>query len=101
MLSPVFVPVKVKERAFVPVKAIEPVLARFKAPVPDASIAPPLLVIVNKRSVLIAEPVYLSVPPSNTKLLAAFVEAPILLFEPPFARVATDKVPPEMVVTPV
>ena len=71
------------------------------APVPEASMPPPLLVMVNKRSVLTAAPVYLSVPPSNTKLPATLLDAPILLFDAPFARVATDKVPPEMVVTPV
>ena len=68
---------------------------------PDASIVPPLLVMVNKRSVLTAAPVYLSMPPSNTRLAASLVEAPMLLLVPPAASVATDKVPPEMVVTPV
>ena len=62
---------------------------------------PPLSVIVNKRFVLTAAPLYLSVPPSNTRLPATLVEAPILLFEPPSASVAPDNIPAEIVVEPV
>ena len=46
-------------------------------------------------------PVYLRVPPSKTKLAASLGDAPILLFDPPFASVETDKIPPETLVTPV
>ena len=58
-------------------------LVNVSAPVPDESIVPPLLVSVNRRSVLTAAPVYFNVPPSNTKFAATWVEAPILLVLPP------------------
>ena len=44
---------------------------------------------------------YFKVPPFNTKLDATFVDAPMWLLVPPFARVPTDRIPPLMVVTPV
>ena len=70
-------------------------------PLPEASIVPPLFVSVNKRFVLVAAPLYLKVPPSSTKLAAAFVDCPILLAVPPFANEDTLKTPPEIVVTPL
>ena len=94
-------PAKVKvgdEAAVVP---SEPAFPKVSAPVPDESIVAPLAPTVNKRSVVTAAPVYLSVPPLMTKFVAALLDAPMLLFDEPFARVATDKAPPEMVVTPV
>ena len=78
-----------------------PVLVKVSAPVPDASMLPPLLVMVNNRSVLTAAPVYLRVPPSNTRLAATLLDAPMLLFAAPLAKLDTDKIPPEIVVAPV
>ena len=80
---------------------MEPVLVKVNAPVPEASIDPPLVVNVNKRSELTAAPVYWSVPPSKTKFAEAFVEAPILLLLPPLAKLDTESVPAEIVVIPV
>ena len=94
-------PVKVKvgdEAAVVP---SEPAFPKVSAPVPDESIVAPLVPIVNKRSVVTAAPVYLSVPPLMTKFVAALLDAPMLLLDPPLASVPTDKVPPEIVVIPV
>ena len=101
VLAAVEVPVKVKVRGLVPVYPAEPVAESVNAPVPEASIAPPLAVIVNRRSVLVAAPVYFSMPPSKMRLPAALVEAPILLLVPPLARELTAKVPALMVVAPV
>ena len=82
-------------------------------PVPDASIVallvPAVAVpIVNRRSVVwAAEPVYwriADVPddvPPKTRLVAALLDAPMLLFEPPLAREARLRVPPVIEVTPV
>src|SRR5438874_11450271 len=58
VLLPVFEPVRVRVR--VPVwllKPIEPVLVKFTAPDPDASIVPPEVPTENKRSVETAAPV--------------------------------------------
>ena len=56
---------------------------------------------VKLRSMETLAPVYCSVPPPSTRLAAALVDAPILLLEPPLARVPTLKVPALMVVAPV
>ena len=76
-------------------------LVNTKAPVPDASTVAPLLPMVNKRSVLVAGPVYFSVALLMTKLAAALVDWPMLLATPPLAKLDTDNVPPCRLVTPV
>jgi hypothetical protein len=43
----------------------------------------------------------MSVPPLNTRFVAAFDDAPIELFEPPLASVADEIPPPLMIVAPV
>ena len=95
VLSLMLLPVSVSNRPAVPLKAKAPVLANTKAPVPDASTVAPLSPKVNKRSVLVAAPVYLSVALLMTKFAAALVDWPILLATPPLAKLATDKVPPD------
>ena len=99
--TPPIEPSKVSVRADVPVYASDPVFVQLRMPEPEASMKPLLPVRVNSRSVLAVAPVYLSVPPSRTRLAATFVDAPMLLLAPPFAREDTLKVPPEIVVTPV
>ena len=99
-------PVKVKVGVLVPdEKAIDPELPNVKAPVPDASMVAPLAPMVNRRSVVSVwpdvPPVYCNVPLLITKLAAELVDCPIPLDVPPFARVATDKMPPLIVVAPV
>ena len=94
-------PVKVRVGVVKEVVPIVPALLNVKAPLPDASIEPPLVPTVNNRSVLAALPVYFRVPPLITKLEAEFVDLPILLFDPPAANVDTDNVPALIVVTPV
>ena len=94
-------PVKVRVGEVAAVVPSVPELPKVNAPVPDESIVAPLVPIVNKRSVVTAAPVYLRVPPLMTKFVAALLEAPMPLFDPPVARVLTDIVPPEIVVIPV
>ena len=93
-------PVKVRVGEVAAVVPSVPELPKVNAPVPDESIVAPLVPIVNKRSVVTAAPVYLSVPPLMTKFVAALLDAPILLLDPPLASVPTDKVPAEIVVAP-
>ena len=64
-------------------------------------IVPPEAFSVKARFVVTEAPVYANVPPLSCKLAAAFVDAPIELFAPPFAKVPTVKVPPLMLVAPV
>ena len=94
-------PVNVRVGDVAAVVASEPALPNVSAPVPDESMVAPLAPTVNNRSVVTAPPVYLNVPPLITKLVAALLDAPILLLEPPLASVLTDKVPAEIVVIPV
>ena len=51
-------PVKVKVGELVSVVAIVPALLNVNAPLPEASIVPPLLPMVNNRSVDTTAPVY-------------------------------------------
>ena len=96
------VPVNVNVRVPVPLVAILLVSVKVKVAEPEASIVPPLVPIVNNRFVLLfALPVYFNVPPLITKLAASLVDAPMLLLDPPSAKVDTLKVPALMVVTPV
>ena len=69
-------------------------LVNTKAPVPEASTVAPLSPKVNRRSVLVAEPVYLIVALLMTRLDAALLDWPMLLATPPLAKLATDTVPP-------
>ena len=101
VLSLELVPVSVRVRAALPPSPNGSVLVNTKAPVPDASTVAPLSPRVNKRSVLVAAPVYLSVPPLITKLAAALLDWPMLLATPPSAKLDTDNVPPSTEVTPV
>ena len=101
--EPFPVPVNVNVRVPVPLIAILLVPAKVKVAEPDASIVPPLALIVNKRSVLLlALPVYFNVPPFNTNLVAE-VEfgLPISLFVLLAANFDTLKVPALIVVTPL
>ena len=96
------VPVKVKVGELVSVVAIVPALLKVNAPLPpEASIVPPLLPMVNNRSVDTSPPVYFNVPPLITKLVAAFDDLPMLLLDKPLAKVDTLKVPAFIVVIPV
>src|SRR3546814_8284652 len=74
-------------------------LVKLIAPVPDEF---SLLVAdgpsVNWRSVLPPVPIYCSVPPFNTRLLATEPDAPIELFDPPLSRQSTYSEPALMVV---
>ncbi len=71
-------------------------------PAVETSIVPVLAaVMVNARSVLAVTPVYCRVPPSKTKLAAAFVALPMLPAVPPLLIVFALKVPAVIVVTPV
>ena len=71
-------------------------------PAVETSIVPVLAaVMVNARSVLAVAPVYCRVPPSKTKLAAAFVAWPILPAVPPLLIVFALNVPAVIVVTPV
>ena len=56
---------------------------------------------VKLRLVEAVDPVYLKVPPSNTRLAAAFVACPKFPATPPFPIVATLNVPALIVVAPV
>ena len=89
------VPVKFKPKVF----PVTPPL-NVNVPLPDASIVPPFVPNVNERSVvpepLRLLPVYCNVPPLNTKLAAALVEAPILLAAPPLVNVLALKIPLEI-----
>jgi hypothetical protein len=100
---PALEPVSVNVRAVLaPLKTTPPALVKLRVPVPEASIVLPAVVpTVNSRSVLTPPPVYCSVPPFNTRLAAALVEAPILLFALPLARELTESTPPVTEVTPV
>lgn len=101
VLAPVFDPVRVKVRAEVePLNPMLPVLVKLTAPDPEASIVPLLPPIEKRRSVLTVAPVYLKVPPSITRFVAALLEAPMLLLLPPAAKVLAESVPPLMVVPP-
>ena len=93
-------PVRVKVGEVAAVVPNVPELPKVNAPVPDESIVAPFAPTVNKRSVVTAAPVYLSVPPLMTKFVAALLDAPILLLDPPLASVPTDKVPAEIVLVP-
>ena len=95
------VPVKVKVGELAAVVAIVPTLLKVNAPLPEASIVPPLLPMVNNRSVDTSPPVYFNVPPLITSLVAAFDDLPILLSDPPAAKLETLKVPALIVVMPV
>ena len=96
------VPVKVSVGELVSVVAIVPALLKVNAPLlPEASIVPLLVPMVNNRSVDITAPVYCNVPPLITKLAASLVDAPMLLLDPPLAKVDTLKVPALIVVIPV
>ena len=103
VFAPALLPVKVKVWGPPPEITTLPVFVRFNAPLPDESIVlpPPLLVSVNRRFELEPVPVYFSVPPSSTRLAAAFVDWPISLAVPPSASVPTMSVPPLIVVAPV
>ncbi len=102
VLLPVLLPVRVNVRAvFVPLRTSEPVLVKSTAPLPEASSVPPLVPMVNKRSVLWAEPVYCSVPPLITRLAAALVEIPRPLAVPTLEAMpipAVTPVPEERVI---
>src|SRR5205823_12672357 len=65
---------------------------KVTAPVPEPSSVAPLGAMVNSRSVLDPLPVYLSVPPLISRLLAALLELPIGLAVPPLARDGTCRV---------
>ena len=80
---------------------MDPELPNINSPVPEALMEPPLEPRVNKRSIVTAAPVYMSVPPFKTRFDAALVAAPILLLDPPLAKVEADNVPALIVVTPV
>ena len=95
------VPVKVSVGELAAVVAIVPALLKVNAPVPEASIVPLLLPMVNNRSVDTSPPVYFNVPPLITKLAASLVDAPMLLLDKPLAKVDTLKVPALIVVIPV
>src|SRR5581483_4505571 len=101
VFAPVFVPVSVSVREpLVGVRRIVPPLLKLIAPLPDASRVAPDVPIVNSRSDEVAAPVYCSVPPSITRLPATLLDAPIELFDSPFARVFALRIPPLIVVTP-
>ncbi len=71
-------------------------------PAVETSMVPVLAaMMVNAWSVLAVAPVYCKVPPSKTKLAAAFVAWPILPATPPSLIVFALKVPALIVVTPV
>ncbi len=71
-------------------------------PAVETSMVPVLAaVMVNARSVLAVAPVYFRVPPSKTKLAAAFVAWPMLPATPPLPIVFALNVPAVIVVTPV
>ena len=57
--------------------------------------------IVKLRSVLTLPPVYCRAPPSKTRFAAALADVPMLLSEPPLARVVRLRTPPLIVVAPV
>jgi hypothetical protein len=78
-----------------------PELLKFNAPVPDPSIVPPLVLNVNNRLQDCISPVYLSVPPLNTRFEALLEEAPMLLLLPPLLRVLMEITPALMVTGPV
>src|SRR3546814_4999615 len=68
-------------------KEMAALLVKLSAPLPDEF----SLVVadgpsVNWRSVLPPVPIYCSVPPFNTRLLATEPDAPIELFDPPLSR---------------
>ena len=58
------------------------------APLPEASMVAPAGPIVKERSVLPPNPMYLSTPPSMTRLAAALGVAPRPLEFPPLANVS-------------
>ena len=102
VFAPTFVPVSSKVRAPpCPLKPIAPTLLKFTAPAPDASSLPPFVPTEKRRSVLTAAPVYCSVPPFSTKLVAALPDAPMPLAAEPLASVLTLTIPSLIVVLPV
>jgi len=102
ILLPVLLPVSVKVR--VPVwllKPMEPVLVKFTAPLPEASIVPLLVPTLNSLSVLTAAPVYCKVPPLRIKFVAALEDLPMPELLPPLAKRLVLNIPPLMVVAPL
>src|SRR3546814_18320515 len=73
-----------KEMAALLVKLIAPVPDEFSLLVADGPS-------VNWRSVLPPVPIYCSVPPFNTRLLATEPDAPIELFDPPLSRPSSEE----------
>ncbi len=91
-LAPALLPVSVSVVGLLVAWPMAPVLLKLTAPAPEESIVPEVPR-VNKRSVVWgAEPVYCSVPPS-TRFVAMLLDAPMLLFDAPLARLATLSVP--------
>ena len=77
-------------------------MVRASGPAPDESIAELPAPIVKRRLLVLPAPVYWSVPPARTTLLAvALVGAPSALLELVLLMVGTESVPPLIVVTPV
>ena len=96
----VFVPVSVSVRLPFP-----EVLKGFaevnpKEPTPMFSIVAPFTPTTNLRVVVVAAPVYRSVPPSITRFEAALAELPIPLAAPPDTMLSVLNTPPLIVVTP-
>ncbi len=85
-----------------PLVAVEtPERVRVVAWVMTSKVAVLPVLIVKLRSVLAVAPVYCRMPPSKTRLPAALVAAPRLPLTPPSPMVATFRMPPVKVVTPV
>ena len=104
------------EYVFTPVKFNVPALVLVSAPVVVVPVAPanvnetpvgisivPVVpaVIVKALSDVAVEPVYLKVPPPNTKLVAVLVACPKFPATPPLPIVPTLNVPALIVVIPV
>ena len=89
---------RVRVAAAVPYPGVA-VFVKLIAPEPDASREAPMLgeaspAIVKLRFVETAGPVYLKIVPfPSIKLIAAFVDWPMLLGLPPSARVVATKIP--------
>ena len=98
---PKAVPVSVSVRGPLPDKTTAVLVLNVSGPDPDPSMLPPLVVRRKCRSVLVAGPVYCSVPPPRTRLIDKFEDAPMLLLAPPSASKLTLRMPPAIAVAPV